>query len=54
MFDPFYTTKPRDAGTGLGLSISHGIVRDHQGELSVESEPGEYTRFHVDLPLDTG
>jgi len=54
MFDPFYTTKPHDKGTGLGLSISHGIVKDHGGELSVEAAPGQYTRFHVDLPADSG
>ena len=52
LFDPFFTTKPRDKGTGLGLSISHGIVKDHGGELTVESEAGEWTRFHVDLPVD--
>ena len=52
MFDPFYTTKARDKGTGLGLSISHGIVGEHHGELSVESELGSYTRFHIDLPID--
>ncbi len=50
IFDPFFSTKPRDKGTGLGLSISHGIVRDHGGVLSVESEEGQWTRFHVDLP----
>ena len=54
LFDPFYTTKPRDEGTGLGLSISHGIVTDHHGELSVESEPGAWTRFHIDLPVNNG
>ena len=54
MFDPFYTTKPKDKGTGLGLSISHGIVKDHGGEMTVESEVGEWTRFHVDLPVDKG
>jgi signal transduction histidine kinase/HAMP domain-containing protein len=52
MFDPFFTTKDRAKGTGLGLSISHGIVSDHHGELTVESEAGEYTRFHLDLPVD--
>jgi PAS domain S-box-containing protein len=54
MFDPFFTTKPRKIGTGLGLSITYGIVQDHQGKLHVESEPGQYTRFHLDLPVDNG
>jgi two-component system, cell cycle sensor histidine kinase and response regulator CckA len=52
IFDPFFTTKSRDRGTGLGLSISHGIIKDHAGELIVESEPGEWTRFHMDLPVN--
>jgi signal transduction histidine kinase len=52
MFDPFFTTKPRYMGTGLGLSISHGIIKDHGGQISVESEEGEYTRFHIDLPAE--
>ncbi|MDY0042408.1 MAG: PocR ligand-binding domain-containing protein, partial [Desulforhabdus sp.] len=54
IFDPIFTTKPKEIGTGLGLSISYGIVKDHGGELSVESEPGGYTRFHMDLPVDNG
>ncbi len=54
VFDPFFTTKGRDQGTGLGLSISHGIVREHQGMLWFETEPGKGTRFHLDLPVDNG
>ena len=52
VFDPFFTTKDRTQGTGLGLSISRGISKDHHGELCVESEPGEYTRFQLELPVD--
>ena len=51
IFDPFFTTKSRAEGTGLGLSISYGIIKDHGGELSFESEEGKYTRFFIDLPI---
>ena len=54
IFDPFFTTKDRATGTGLGLSISLGIVQDHHGELTFESEEGQPTRFYLDLPVDNG
>ena len=54
IFDPFFSTKPRERGTGLGLSISYGLVLDHHGQLLVESEPTVYTRFIMDLPIENG
>ncbi|RII26922.1 MAG: histidine kinase [Geobacter sp.] len=52
LFTPFFTTK--DEGTGLGLAISYGIVRDHCGEIRVQSEPGKGTTFTVILPVRQG
>ncbi|MHB8791648.1 MAG: ATP-binding protein [Desulfobulbaceae bacterium] len=51
IFDSLFTTKPPGKGTGLGLSISKGLVRDHQGFLSVESTVGGPTVATVDLPV---
>ncbi|PRQ09194.1 protein kinase domain-containing protein [Enhygromyxa salina] len=53
IFDPFFTTKDRSQGTGLGLAVSHGIIKDHGGELLVETKIGEGTRFLVELPALT-
>jgi two-component system NtrC family sensor kinase len=54
IFNPFFTTKPTGQGTGLGLSISHDIVvQQHHGHLEVDSEPGAFTEFVVQLPRVT-
>ncbi len=52
IFEPFYTTKAVGIGTGLGLSVSYFIITtNHKGSISVESEPGEGTKFIIRLPL---
>jgi signal transduction histidine kinase len=51
MFNPFFTTKPAGEGTGLGLSISYDIiVKQHNGSLEVDTQPGGFTEFRIVLP----
>ncbi len=51
VFDPFYSTKTKGEGTGLGLSISHGLMKDNNGSLRIQSDPGKSTSLIVELPI---
>lgn len=51
IFEPYFTTKDPDKGTGLGLAVVHGIIEEHQGYITVTSEPGKGSSFCVFLPV---
>lgn len=51
LFDPFFTTKEVGKGTGLGLAISYGLIREHGGDIKVESSLGDGAEFCIELPI---
>lgn len=53
VFEPFFTTKPREVGTGLGLPLTADLIRQHGGEIELNSAQGHGTRFDIVLPIES-
>jgi PAS domain S-box-containing protein len=51
IFDPFFTTRDKDRGTGLGLASAYGIIKNHAGIITVDSQVGRGTQFNIYLPI---
>ncbi len=52
IFNPFFTTKPVGQGTGLGMSISYKVIKNHQGDIKIDTELGRGTKFTIKLPIN--
>ena len=50
-FEPFFTTKEAKKGTGMGLAMAYGIIKNHGGAITVQSQPNKGTQFEITLPM---
>ena len=51
LFEPFFTTKPTGQGSGLGMTLIQQVVQEHNGRISVRSEPGKGAEIFIHLPI---
>ncbi len=50
IFEPFFTTKAAGRGTGLGLAVTQRVIKEHQGDIRIESHPGQGVKISISLP----